>query len=149
MKADPASFPLIRLLRPGLSFCRVPTLGVVSPVLVSSRPGPERNSLGRQPASLTGWSCCFRQFRYAEQLIKGHSEQRNQQKLLRIPTLRRSGWSGGMVPSMLCLPSAPLHCCGFAIASHKKFPKTPLFPGRTEPTPPAASLQLPAGPSLS
>lgn len=84
MKADTASFPLIRLLKPGhetLSFCRVSALGVVSPVSASSRPGPGRNSLGRQPASLTGWSwsCC--QFRYAGQLIKGHSEQRSQQEL--------------------------------------------------------------------
>lgn len=42
-----------------------------------------------------------------------------------------------------------LHSCGFAISSHKKLLKTPLLPGRTEPTPPAPSLQLPAWPSLS
>lgn len=55
-------------------FCRVSALGKEMPALVSSRPGPGSDSLGRPPASLSGWSrgCC--QFRYTGQRIKGHSE---------------------------------------------------------------------------
>ena len=104
-------------------------------------------SLGGWPASGTGWSrgCC--QFRHSGQLIKGHSEQTSQQTWLRTRALRRLGWSEAMVPSLLCLATAPPHSCGFVISSQEKLLDSP--PSRENriqpllPTPPAASSALP------